>query len=261
MCMLVSNESNNLCMLIFDNNTHIYRLWIQDWCTRTRLGSLTHRHNKSPQDCSELDVKEVMLKITICHRGAQRLLFYGLWDARTSCSFPKERRSVSVCESCRLQMRFDNSPLSLLSPCCSDTASLAPSPSFLSPLWMCASVCNSLYVLGQDPAVLVSSCGLDKVSSMSLRCVFDSLSVSVSELVCLRIPAVWWPSCSPALRPERFSLCRFLIPEAERRERLATALRYKAKAEFILQKWMAVFVFKDAFWSKAWYENKAHKQS
>lgn len=59
-------------------------------------------------------------------------------------------------------------------------------------------VCTSVYyssdddVFWQYPAVLVSSCGFDKVSSLSLLCVYTV----VRGCECFWLPAVWRPSCA-----------------------------------------------------------------
>lgn len=70
---------------------------------------------------------------------------YKAADGLTSSSFPKESSSVSEW-TCQFKMCFDNSLLSLLSPCCSDTVNLAPSLSFFGGFFvffisMCVFVC------------------------------------------------------------------------------------------------------------------------
>lgn len=134
-----------------------------------------------------------MLPIKLClksWKAADELMSSSFAD-HSSC----QQKNVCVCKTCCFKMCFDNSPLFLLPSRGSNTVlSLSPLPcvfSFFLFTGLRASVCNSsVYsVFWQYPAVLVSPCGLDKVSSLFLCCVFFEVW-PVCLCVCLQLPAV-----------------------------------------------------------------------
>lgn len=153
-----------------------YTDWIHDWCgheqisvhiwrfffTCLQIWLLTHwlryatlcstlANNSAtiiaPGTCFYLDIKESILKITI---SICCPLSHILWPVKQQTvwqapAFPK-RAFLRVCKTCQFKMCFDNSLLSLLSPCCSDTVNLAPSLSFFVFCLLYINVCVGVLV-------------------------------------------------------------------------------------------------------------------